>query len=78
MFSLSNTITSYGDRYPEGRTEESNSRSRLDLDYGDKIGLLLDCEAGTLTVYNQRPTTAWYPQRMGMVAGAPPGGGGDL
>ena len=28
MFSLSNTITSYGDRYPEGRTEESNSRSK--------------------------------------------------
>ena len=24
LFSLSNTITSYGDRYPEGRTEESN------------------------------------------------------
>jgi len=28
LFSLSNTITSYGDRYPEGRTEESNSRSK--------------------------------------------------
>ena len=27
LFSLSNTITSYGDRYPEGRTQESNSRS---------------------------------------------------
>ena len=27
LFSLSNAITSYGDRYPEGRTEESNSRS---------------------------------------------------
>ena len=28
LFSLSNAITSYGDRYPEGRTEESNSRSK--------------------------------------------------
>ena len=27
LFRLSNTITSYGDRYPEGRTEEANSRS---------------------------------------------------
>ena len=27
MLILSNSITSYGDRYPEGRTEESNSRS---------------------------------------------------
>ena len=27
LFSLSNKITSYGDRYPEGRTEESKSRS---------------------------------------------------
>ena len=26
LFSPSNTITSYGDRYPEGRTEESYSR----------------------------------------------------
>ena len=27
LFSLSNAITSYGDRYPEGCTEESNFRS---------------------------------------------------
>ena len=30
LFSLSNTITSYGDRYPEGCTEESNFRPMSD------------------------------------------------
>ena len=32
LFSPPNTITSYGDRYPEGRTEEWSSRSLVDPD----------------------------------------------
>ena len=56
------------------------SRRGSDMDHtGDKIGLLLDGEAGTLTVYS----TQYYPnmfnlRRLGMVAGAAAGEAGDL
>ena len=55
------------------------SRWEMDPDdgyLGDKIGLLLDGEAGTLTIYH---TTFGQPiKRLGMVAGAPAGTAGEL
>ena len=49
LFSLSNTITSYGDRYPEGCTEESNFRSSQ----------IQPCrkESRSIEIYCTEPTT---------------------